>query len=130
VHVGAAVVADEQPFELVQPGMPIADSSRCLATLPPSGSMRSGVLYELPTSARRTSAPAYGWLPTPTHTANQFCDSMMKHVSCRNLKRLFPAGELCLIYEWLMGFPIGWSDASASETLSSRRLPSGSGGRS
>jgi hypothetical protein len=34
---------------------------------------------------------------------------MMKHKSCRNLKRLFPDGEMCLIFEWLMGFPTGWS---------------------
>lgn len=95
-------------------------------TLPAWGSMRSGVLYERPISERRTIEPEYGWLPTPTHTANQLCRSMMKHPSCRNLSRLFPNGELCLIFEWLMGFPTGYSDVSGSETQSAPQSRNGS----
>jgi DNA (cytosine-5)-methyltransferase 1 len=32
--------------------------------------------------------------------------------------------------EWLMGFPLGWTDSSASETPSSPKSPTGSSNRS
>ena len=105
---------------------PIAASPRFYGTFTSWGSMRNGALYEHPTSVPHTKEPAYGWLPTPTHTANQLAPSMQKHPSCRNLSRLFPNGELCLIYEWMMGFPIGYSDASDSETPSSQQWRNGS----
>lgn len=107
-------------------GTQIAGSTSSSATLPSWGSMLNGVLYELPTWERHTIEPEYGWLPTPTETANQLAPSMMKHRGCRNLSRLFPAGELCLIFEWLMGFPTGYSDARGSATLSVPQSPSGS----
>lgn len=48
------------------------------------------------------------WLPTPTATANQWAPSMRKHPSCRNLQGL--VGKSPEVFEWLMGFPPGWTD--------------------
>src|SRR5439155_2435401 len=104
----------------------IADSPRFSSILPRWGSMRNGVLCELHGSAPHITEPEYGWLPTPTFKANQLCRSMMKWRGCRNLFQLFPAGELCLIYEWLMGFPIGYSDVSDLGMPSSQSPPNGS----
>jgi len=61
----------------------------------------------------------YTWLPRPTATANQLAPSMRKHPSCKNLQNLvgriggMPHPQL---WEWLMGFPIGWTDLEPSET--------------
>ena len=52
-----------------------------------------------------------GWLPTPTATANPDCPSMQKWPGHRLLRRIF--GERSLtpqLWEWMMGWPIGWSD--------------------
>jgi hypothetical protein len=106
--------------------MRIAGSPKFSQTLPKWGSMRNGELFGLPILELRISEPEFGWLPTPTHTANQLAPSMMKHRSCRNLSKLFPDGELCLIFEWMMGFPIGYSDASELGTQSRRPSQSGS----
>lgn len=44
-------------------------------TLPKSGGMHNGQLYEHPTSARRTTANAYSFLPTPTASDHKRADS-------------------------------------------------------
>ena len=59
------------------------------------------------------------WLPRPTATANQLCVSMRKHPSCKNLQDLVGrtgGGPHPELWEWLMGFPIGWTDLEPSET--------------
>jgi len=68
-----------------------------------------------PAWVRRICEDGTGRLPTPTATANQLNPSMMKHASCRNLKRLVGAlgGNYGKNYpaltEWMMGWPIGWT---------------------
>ena len=58
-------------------------------------------------------------LPRPTAKANQLAPSMRKWPSCRNLQDLIgrtggaPHPEL---WEWLMGFPAGWTDCELSAT--------------
>ena len=56
-----------------------------------------------------------GYLHTPTTKANYCADSMQKWPSARNFKVVFgrPSPE---IHEWLMGWPIGWSDLKPLET--------------
>lgn len=63
-------------------------------------------------SERPISATAFGLLATPTATGNQLAPSMAKWPGCRNLQRLADATGLTLLelYEWLMGWPIGWTD--------------------
>lgn len=80
-------------------------------TWPASGMMQSGECYKLRSSKLHITEPDYGWLPTPTATANQTAPSMMKHRSCRNLVSLFGTGTIHPnVYEWLMGLPLDWSD--------------------
>lgn len=87
------------------------DSGRFSGTWPKAGSMRSGKCYERPTSGRRIIAPECGWLATPTRTANQTSPSMQKHPGCRNYVKAFGAGPIDpSAWEWLMGFPIGWTE--------------------
>ena len=72
-------------------------------------------------------------LPRPTAKANQLAPSMRKWPSCLHLQELVgrtggsPHPEL---WEWLMGFPIGWSDSRHSVTQWSRNARRSSGTRS
>jgi hypothetical protein len=59
--------------------------------------------------ARLTHESAGGWLPTPTATANAFAPSMAKWPSHRRLQALCGTSHQGLIYEWLMGWPLGWT---------------------
>lgn len=65
-----------------------------------------------PTAGPRTSAHAFGCLATPTATANQLAPSMAKHPGCRNLQAMVETTGLTLptLYEWMMGWPIGWTE--------------------
>ena len=49
-----------------------------------------------------------GFVATPTTMANQWAPSMQKHPGCRRLTKLF-GKPTPTIYEWLMGWPIGWT---------------------
>ena len=50
-----------------------------------------------------------GALATPTATANWDSPSMQKWASCRRMVRLF-GKKTPISHEWLMGWPIGWTD--------------------
>jgi len=97
---------------------------------------RNGTLFQLQPLVRRTAEIVSGLLATPTATANQLAPSMQKHPSsramwptptardwkdngkspaelARNSKTLatHAGGKLNPQWvEWLMGFPIGWTD--------------------
>ena len=121
------------------------DLEKCKPIWPRSGTTQNGIAYQRQPSALRTSATAYSlslhetmeW--TPTATANQMSPSMQP----RNPGlRLWPTpdasphkyrlqgdsqqsrslngvhgGKLNPEWvEWLMGFPIGWTDLEDSET--------------
>lgn len=58
-----------------------------------------------------TFGSATGFLHTPTHTANYACRSMQKWPNCREFVRVFGKPNPTN-HEWLMGWPLGWSDAS------------------
>lgn len=57
-----------------------------------------------------TFGNATGFLHTPTHTANYACKSMQKWPNCREFVRVFGKPSPTN-HEWLMGWPLGWSDA-------------------
>ena len=104
----------------------------CSVTLPQWGMMRAGVCWERITSEHHISATAYGysrsmqvqdypapgkWLPTPTaHNA--------KETACRSeYRRDTPTlatrvgGKLNPQWvEWLMGWPVNWTDCEPLET--------------
>jgi len=125
----------------------LEDSTAYSVTLPRWGSMQSGELSERTTSAHLIGGTGSGsWLATPTATANQLFPSMMKHPGCRawiptptahNAKedgypsehnRNTPTlaaqagGKLNPTWvEWLMGWPLGWTDCAASATVKFQR---------
>jgi hypothetical protein len=61
-----------------------------------------------------TFGSATGFLHTPTTKANYCADSMQKWPSAREFRRVFgrPAPTN---HEWLMGWPIGWTDLKPLE---------------
>jgi hypothetical protein len=58
---------------------------------------------------------ATGFLHTPTATANYAAASMQKWPTCREYVRVF-GKPTPTNHEWLMGFPIGWTDSRQLET--------------
>lgn len=77
---------------------------------------KSGLrIFRLAPSGRITSGSEFGWLATPTATANQDCPSMQKHPGCR--------GVVVSPEEWCrrMGYPAEWLECAPLETPSSRR---------
>ena len=56
-----------------------------------------------------TFGPDTGFLHTPTHAANYACASMQKWPNCREFVRVFGKPDPTN-HEWLMGWPIGWTD--------------------
>ena len=121
----------------------LEDSGEFSETWPRSGTMRSGAVYQRTNVGRLTKEIESGFLlATPTATANQTAPSMMKHLGCReymvptptkhNSKEgAYPAeytrntptlathagGKINPGWsEWLMGWPINWTDLSPLET--------------
>jgi len=67
--------------------------------------------YSLQTMARK------GLLALPTAKGNQLSPSMSKWPSCAAWQAAHPPGPLLPGFvEWLMGFPIGWTEIGPSET--------------
>lgn len=98
-------------------------------TWPKSGMMRRGVCWELPMSVRPTEGTESGFLqkmlyPTPiAHNAKEMgclSDLRRKTLGLGTLAatgQLGPRGALNPVWvEWLMGWPLGWTDLNALET--------------
>jgi hypothetical protein len=90
-------------------------------TWPRSGMTRNGTAYQLQPLAPLTGVIGSGLWPTPRV-------SMAHGPSQREIAETSPTtGSLNPEFvEWLMGFPIGWTDLSLSGTPSSLKLPNGS----
>jgi hypothetical protein len=57
-------------------------------------------------------------LATPTTKANRGTLSMQKWESCKSYTACFGLGPIHpMAWEWLMGFPLGWTDLEDSEML-------------
>ena len=67
---------------------------------------------DLATAVARGGTKTRRMIPTPTSKQNQHCPSMQKQgVACRNAKEMGLTGQLNPDWvEWLMGWPIGWTD--------------------
>lgn len=92
-------------------------------TWPRSGLMRSGIAYKRPQSALHMVGTEFGSLPTPTKS-----DAEAHHSDIRRFDSLsvelrkmhgYPSRPRPSYLEWMMGFPIGWTDVQPSETPSS-----------
>lgn len=62
-----------------------------------------------------TCGSDFGFVHTPTCTANYAAPSMQKWPSCRAFVRAF-GRPTPTNHEWLMGWPIGWTDLQPLET--------------
>jgi len=62
-----------------------------------------------------TGETVFGWLPTPTATANQWAPSMKKWPSCATLQKHIPSDLACAVFEALMDWPEGWADSEPLE---------------
>ena len=108
----------------IRPCSDIAGSKPSSVILPRWGMMRAGVCWELATLPRLTNVSERGsWLATPTATANQLAPSMQKWEGCQRwLKFGHVGGKIDPHhYEWLMGWPIGWSDTEPLEMAKYQR---------
>ena len=91
------------------------DSTACCVTLPRSGSMQSGRLsLRVPWERHIHESACSSW---PTPTANDARNSTLppslaeRHSVIGALIRYGHIGEANpALWEWLMGFPIGWTD--------------------
>jgi hypothetical protein len=108
--------------------------SECWLTLPRWGSMQDGVLLERATPALHTRGSASGWWRTPT-AAIQNPKSSVKKLAGR--KPSDPQVGLAdqiggipnpLWTEWLMGWPLGWTDLKPLETDRCHSAPLKRGG--
>lgn len=137
-----------------------AASETSLERWPREGGMRNGSCWERPTVVPHISANASGsWLATPTAAQNQIAESMLNRPKNRrwlptpttqdakNDGSISQQNRDCLngllrgpphpeFVELLMGWPLSWTDASASgplvtdrfhEWLRRHSLPSGEG---
>lgn len=67
------------------------------------------------TWVRTTFGSAIGYVHTPTCTANYAAPSMQKWACAREFVRVF-GKPTPTNHEWLMGWPIGWTDSQPLET--------------
>ncbi len=65
--------------------------------------------YRRQTWALTTYGAGIGYLHTPTTIANFCAPSMQKHPSCRAWRKVFGAVSPSA-FEYLMGWPLGWTD--------------------
>ncbi len=96
----------------------IEDWTKCSGGSLRSGMMRNGIVYPLPPLVPLTKGTASGLWPTPTASdcrggATNGRDSELKHYLKRRYGGVYPHPTFV---EGLMGFPIGWTDLSNSET--------------
>lgn len=74
-----------------------------------------GFGYPRKTWAQTTGGTGFGYVHTPTCTANYASPSMQKWSCCRNFVQMFGRPSP-LNHEWLMGWPIGWTDCDLPAT--------------
>ena len=99
-----------------------------LESLPKSGMTRNGVLYLQPDWVRPIDVIASSLWPTPTYGKLAGGTGGMEQIEAKYLAgeitseerramRAGNGGKLNPMWvEWLMGFPLGWTDLEASET--------------
>ena len=105
------------------------DLTECLAIFPRWGMMHDGELWELPMSAHLTEENESGYWPTPEASAHKTDVNNLEYLKRRKRigKQLGICGEIILRnngggtanhnwIEWLMGWPIGWTECGVLET--------------
>ena len=111
---------------LDQPNNQAVGSAAFLQTWPKAGSMRNGNCYQRPPLALHLPGSGYGSWPTPTardHSGGRLPSTAAKAGrGAKNNLRDFMSIQFgwqyppVVIIEYMMGFPIGWTDLEPSET--------------
>ena len=97
------------------------DSTEYCATLPKWGSMRIGECWELPMLEQNTNETEYGLWPTPTTpSGGGNCGGSGAYKNAIKNGTHIPHSINPNLYEWLMGWPIGWTDLNVRVTDKSR----------
>ena len=93
------------------------DSTEYCATLPKWGSMRIGECWELPMLEQNTNETEYGLWPTPTTpSGGGNCGGSGAYKNAIKNGTHIPHSINPNLYEWLMGWPIGWTDLNVRVT--------------
>jgi hypothetical protein len=99
-------------------------------TWPRSGLMRNGIAYQLPPLVRLTDETGSGSWPTPVSRMWKDCGSPAEYRRNEVPLAAQVGGSLNPTWvEWLMGFPLGWTDCGASATQSSHKSQKSSDGQ-
>ena len=106
----------------------LEDSIECLETLPRSGITRNGLLWEAPNLEQNIKETAYGLWGTPTTSqdfkpvrklapseANGTHGTILVGSIGKEHPHLIGRYLKPLVTEWLMGWPIGWTDLKPLE---------------
>ena len=95
----------------------LEDLEQCLETWPRWGSMRNGECYPQPMLAQITSEIESGWWPTPTaHDAKDSGTAPSEGLRKSPCLAFKAGGKLNPMWvEWLIGWPLGWTDLKPLE---------------
>ena len=103
-------------------GTSLWDSTQCWLTWKGQTILHNVLLFQLVPSMPHTSETGCGLLHTPNGTSNEGKNHVMGRLDewggVRNPLRGTEDGKArCAIFEeWMMGYPIGWTDLTESET--------------
>jgi len=93
------------------------DSTEYCATLPKWGSMRTGECWELPMLELNIKETEFGLWPTPTTpSGGGNCGGSGAYKNAIKNGTHIPHSINPNLYEWLMGWPTGWTDLKPLET--------------
>jgi hypothetical protein len=114
----------------------LEDSTECLQTLPRSGMTRNGLLWDAPNLAQNIKETEFGLWGTPTTSqdfkpirklapseANGTHGTILVGSIGKEHPNLIGRYLKPLVTEWLMGWPIGWTDLKPLETDKSLCAP-------
>jgi len=105
-------------------------------TWPRSGTMRNGTAYPRQSLVRPTAEIASGLLPTPRKSRGYTNPTLGKNFGAGCLTTDLLGRPVLMtrprpqFVEWMMGFPIGWTELAPSATPSSRKSQKSSGEQS
>ena len=95
----------------------LGDLDEFSETWPRWGSMRTGECYQLPMLEQNINETEYGLWPTPTTpSGGGNCGGSGAYKNAIKNGTHIPHSINPNLYEWLMGWPIGWTDLKPLET--------------
>ena len=94
----------------------LEDLEQSLQTFPRWGSMQNGELYPLPTLVQSIKEKEFGLWPTPTTpSGGGNCGGSGAYKNALKNGTHIPHSINPNLYEWLMGWPLGWTDLKPLE---------------